>query len=165
MNGTPSSDFSTGRLSAISQKSGSLSKQTGQGSIPEIGRGCRRLSESTGETGYAYHVKGLELPAYQPETNPGYAWAIAGGHMSMGTYGMLAREGKTDLDSWVKAITRDKLQIVGFDMIGLCKFFDIVNGIGTAMVVDCLKAELWAQSHSTGPVCRCGTGFFTRPCS
>lgn len=118
-----------------------LVEQTGQGSIPEIGRGCRRLSESTGETGYAYHVKGLELPAYQPETNPGYAWAIAGGHMSMGTYGMLAREGKTDLDSWVKAITQDKLQIVGFDMIGLCKFFDIVNGIGTAMVVDCLEAE------------------------
>ncbi len=26
-------------------------------------------------------------------------------------------------------------------MIGLCKFFDIVNGIGTDMVVDCLAAE------------------------
>ena len=61
--------------------------------------------------------------------------------MSMGTYGMLIRENKTDVASWVQAITRDKLQIVGFDMIGLCKFFDIVNGIGTAMVVDCLKSE------------------------
>lgn len=61
--------------------------------------------------------------------------------MSMGTYGMLAREGTTDIDSWIKAITEDKLQIVGFDMIGLCKFFDIVNGIGTDMVVDCLKEE------------------------
>jgi aldehyde:ferredoxin oxidoreductase len=118
-----------------------LVEKTGQGRLPEIGQGSMRLSESTGETAYAYHVKGLELPAYQPETNPGYAWAIAGGHMSMGTYGMLAREGATDLDSWVKAITQDKLQIVGFDMIGLCKFFDIVNGIGTSMVVDCLKAE------------------------
>lgn len=118
-----------------------LVKQTGTGTLPEIGRGSMRLSASTGETGYAYHVKGLELPAYQPETNPGYAWAIAGGHMSMGTYGMLAREGKTDLDAWVNAITRDKLQIVGFDMIGLCKFFDIANGIGTTMVVDCLLAE------------------------
>ena len=118
-----------------------LVKRTGLGQLAEIGHGVKRLSESTGETDYAYHVKGLEIAAYQPETNPGYCWAIAGGHMSMGTYGMLAREGKTDLDSWVAAITRDKLQIVGFDMIGLCKFFDIVNGIGTDMVVDCLAAE------------------------
>jgi len=27
-------------------------------------------------------------------------------------------------------------------MIGLCKFFDITKGIGTQMVVDCLKSEL-----------------------
>jgi len=118
-----------------------LVERTGQGKAPEIGHGSMRLSESMGETGYAYHVKGLELAAYQPETNPGYIWAIAGGHMSMGTYGMLAREGTTDPQAWVEAITQDKLQIVGFDMIGLCKFFDIVKGIGTAMVVDCLKSE------------------------
>jgi aldehyde:ferredoxin oxidoreductase len=113
----------------------------GEGRLPEIGRGSKRLSESTGETSYAYHVKGLELPAYQPETNPGYAWAIAGGHMSMGTYGLLTREGKSDIESWVKGITQDKLHIVGFDMIGLCKFFDIAKGIGTQMVVDCLQSE------------------------
>jgi len=116
--------------------------QAGQGKLPEIGHGSKRLSESTGETSYAYHVKGLELPAYQPETNPGYAWAIAGGHMSMATYGMLTREGKSDMESWVQGITQTKLQIVGFDMIGLCKFFDITKGICTQMVVDCLKSEL-----------------------
>ncbi|NOY14118.1 MAG: aldehyde:ferredoxin oxidoreductase [Deltaproteobacteria bacterium] len=115
--------------------------KAGEGELPEIGRGSMRLSQATGETGYAYHVKGLELPAYQPETNPGYAWAIAGGHMSMATYGLLTREGKSDLDSWVKGITQNKLHMVGFDMIGLCKFFDIANGIGTQMVVDCLKSE------------------------
>ena len=114
---------------------------TGTGKCPDIGFGSMRLSQQTGETDYAYHVKGLEIAAYQPETNPGYIWAIAGGHMSMGTYGMLIREGKTDFDSWVDAITRDKLQIVGFDMIGLCKFFDITKGIGTQMVVDCLKSD------------------------
>ena len=118
-----------------------LIQQTGQGQLPDIGQGSRRLSQATGETDYAYHVKGLEIAAYQPETNPGYAWAIAGGHMSMGTYGMLAREGKTDIDSWVQAITQDKLHIVGFDLIGLCKFFDITQGIGTQMVVDCLQSE------------------------
>ncbi|MDD2850666.1 MAG: aldehyde ferredoxin oxidoreductase C-terminal domain-containing protein [Desulfuromonadaceae bacterium] len=113
----------------------------GLGRLPEIGKGSKRLSESTGETSYAYHVKGLEIPAYQPETNPGYAWAIAGGHMSMGTYGLLTREGKSDMESWVQGITMSKLQIVGFDMIGLCKFFDITKGICTQMVVDCLKSE------------------------
>jgi len=113
----------------------------GEGKLPEIGKGSMRLSEQTGETSYAYHVKGLELPAYQPESNPGYAWAIAGGHMSMGTYGLLTREGKSDIDSWVQGITEDKLHIVGFDMIGLCKFFDIAKGISTQMVVDCLKSE------------------------
>lgn len=115
--------------------------RAGRGELPEIGRGSMRLSWQCGEPSYAYHVKGLELPAYQPESNPGYAWAIAGGHMSMGTYGMLTREGKTDIDSWVRGITRDKIGIVGFDMIGLCKFFDISKGIGTQMVVDCLKSE------------------------
>jgi aldehyde:ferredoxin oxidoreductase len=115
--------------------------ETGRGNCPDLGSGSMRLSQKTGETDYAYHVKGLEIAAYQPETNPGYIWAIAGGHMSMGTYGMLIREGKTDFDSWVDAITRDKLQIVGFDMIGLCKFFDITKGIGTQMVVDCLKSD------------------------
>ena len=113
----------------------------GEGKYPDIGQGSMRLSHKTGETDYAYHVKGLELPAYQPETNPGYCWAIAGGHMSMGSYGTLIREGKSDVDSWVQAITRDKLHIVGFDLIGLCKFFDITQGIGTQMVVDCLKSD------------------------
>ncbi|WP_321393806.1 aldehyde ferredoxin oxidoreductase C-terminal domain-containing protein [uncultured Desulfuromusa sp.] len=115
--------------------------QAGEGKAPEIGQGSMRLSQRTGETSYAYHVKGLELPAYQPETNPGYCWAIAGGHMSMGTYGMLIREGKSDIESWVKAITEEKLHIVGFDLIGLCKFFDITQGIGTQMVVDCLQSD------------------------
>jgi aldehyde:ferredoxin oxidoreductase len=113
----------------------------GEGRFPEVGRGSMRLSQATGETSYAYHVKGLELPAYQPETNPGYAWAIAGGHMSMATYGLLTREGKSDLESWVTGITQTKLNIVGFDMIGLCKFFDIGKGIGTQMVVDSLLSE------------------------
>jgi len=123
------------------EKARELIIQAGEGSCPEIGKGSMRLSEQMGETSYAYHVKGLEIAAYQPETNPGYAWAIAGGHMSMGTYGLLTREGKSDIDSWVQGITEDKLHIVGFDMIGLCKFFDIAKGIGTGMVVDCLKSE------------------------
>ncbi len=115
--------------------------QTGEGKLSHIGFGSMRLSEKTGDTDYAYHVKGLEIAAYLPETNPGYCWAIAGGHMSMGSYGTLIREGIDDVDSWVKVITEDKLHIVGFDMIGLCKFFDITQGIGTQKIVDCLKSD------------------------
>ena len=118
-----------------------LIRGAGEGKFPAIGKGSMRLSQLMGETDYAYHVKGLELPAYQPETNPGYCWAVAGGHMSMGTYGMLARDGICDVESWVKAITQDKLHIVGFNLVGLCAFFDIGNGIATSMIVDCLKSE------------------------
>lgn len=137
----PDKPILNGAVFGAYEKIRELIIQAGEGKLPEIGKGSMRLSESLGETAYAYHVKGLEIAAYQPETNPGYAWAIAGGHMSMGTYGLLTREGKSDLDSWVQGITEDKLHIVGFDMIGLCKFFDIANGIGTQMVVDCLKSE------------------------
>ncbi len=137
----PESPLFNGATFGDYEKVRQLIIQAGEGELPGIGQGSMRLSHSVNEPSYAYHVKGLELPAYQPETNPGYAWAIAGGHMSMATYGLLTREGKSDLDSWVKGITQDKLQIVGFNLIGLCTFFDIVNGIGTQMVEDCLKVE------------------------
>jgi aldehyde:ferredoxin oxidoreductase len=62
-----------------------LIQKTGEGLLPAIGGGVKRLSRGLGETSYAMHVKGLELPAFLPETNPGYIFAIAGGHMSMQT--------------------------------------------------------------------------------
>ena len=118
-----------------------LIKLAGEGKLPGISKGSMRLSQLMGETDYAYHIKGLEIAAYLPETNPGYCWAIAGGHMSMGSYGTLIREGLSDVDLWVKVITEDKLHIVGFDMIGLCKFFDITQGIGTDKITTCLKSD------------------------
>ncbi|MSR13688.1 MAG: aldehyde:ferredoxin oxidoreductase [Gammaproteobacteria bacterium] len=95
---------------------------TGEGRCPEIGQGVKRLGEWAGDPSFAMHVKGLELPAYQPDTNPGYAWAIAGGHMSMATYMLLALEKDTSLDYWVKAITERGLYFVREDMTGACKF-------------------------------------------
>jgi aldehyde:ferredoxin oxidoreductase len=118
-----------------------LISMAGEGKLPGVGKGSMRLSQLMGETDYAYHIKGLEIAAYQPETNPGYCWAIAGGHMSMGSYGTLIREGLSDVDSWVKVITEDKLHIVGFDLIGLCKFFDITQGIGTDKIATILKSD------------------------
>ena len=43
-----------------------LLRRTGEGLMPEIGRGVKRLSRDLGETAYAMHVKGLELPAPPP---------------------------------------------------------------------------------------------------
>ena len=99
-----------------------LMLQAGQGKLPEITQGVKRLANGTGETGYAVHVKGLELPAYLPATNPGYAWAIAGGHMSMQTYLLLLYERETGVDYWVDAITRRGLAIMRDDLVGICKF-------------------------------------------
>jgi aldehyde:ferredoxin oxidoreductase len=105
-----------------------LVELTGRGGLASVGRGVKRLSEQLGETSYAMHVKGLELPAYLPETNPGYAFAIAGGHMSMGTHMYLAKEGKASVEAWVEVITRTGLLQVGYDMIGLCKFVGVGMG-------------------------------------
>jgi aldehyde:ferredoxin oxidoreductase len=92
------------------------------GQMPEIGQGAKRLAEQTGETGYAMHGKGLEYPAYQPQTNPGYPWALAGGHMSMRTFFNLVIDRETDLDYWVDAITNRGWLYLLDDATGLCKF-------------------------------------------
>lgn len=101
--------------------------QTGKGECEAIGRGVKRLSESLEETGYAMHVKGLELPSYLPETNPGYIWAIAGGHMSMQTYGLLAADNDTSMEYWVNAIVNKGLYMVRDDLTGICKFANLDN--------------------------------------
>jgi aldehyde:ferredoxin oxidoreductase len=97
-------------------------ERTAAGELPDIGRGVKRLAEALGETAYAMHCKGLELPAYLPETNPGYPFALAGGHMSMRTFLLLVFEGKTDLDYWVDAIVNRGIYYTRDDLIGLCKF-------------------------------------------
>lgn len=114
-----------------------LVEKTGCGELPETGRGVMRLSQQLGETAYAMQVKGLELPAYLPETNPGYPFAIAGGHMSMFTHMNLLREGNTDLDYWVNAITKSGLYQVGHDMLGLCKFIGM--GVDHGMIPEAIK--------------------------
>ena len=96
----------------------------GEGRLPLIGQGTDRMSEHLHETGYAMHCKGLELPAYLPQTNPGYPWALAGGHMSMRTFLLLLFEGETGMDYWVDAITNPDKGLIPLrdDIIGICKF-------------------------------------------
>jgi aldehyde:ferredoxin oxidoreductase len=92
------------------------------GRLPEVGGGVLRLALETGETAYAMQSKGVEYPAYLPHTNPAYAWAIAGGHMSMRTYLLALVERETGVDYWVEAVTDRGPRITLDDMTGLCKF-------------------------------------------
>jgi aldehyde:ferredoxin oxidoreductase len=92
------------------------------GELAELGQGSKRLSEQVGETAYAMHCKGVEFPAYQPHTNPGFPWALAGGHMSMKTFFLYVIERETDIDYWVDAITNRGPLFLMDDITGLCKF-------------------------------------------
>jgi len=95
------------------------------GEFPELGQGAMRLADAMGEPGYAMHSKGVEYPAYQPQTNPGYPWALAGGHMSMRTFFLMVIERETGLDYWVDAITNRGLLYLMDDITGLCKFTNL----------------------------------------
>lgn len=111
---------------------------TAMGRYPEIGHGVKRLSERLNETGYAMHCKGVELPAYLPDTNPGYPFAIAGGHMSMATFLLLLAERDTSVEYWFKVITERGLFQMRDDMTGVCKF----TAMTPDMLVNALKYEI-----------------------
>jgi len=106
-----------------------------EGRLPELGQGVRRLADATGERDYAMECKGVELPAYLPHTNPGYPFALAGGHMSMRTYLLLMFERETGLDYWVDAITRRGPMILRDDLLGACKF----SGMKDEAMCDALR--------------------------
>jgi len=97
-------------------------EKIGTGQLPFMGQGVLRMSEELGEEDYAMQCKGVELPAYLPHTNPGYPWALAGGHMSMRTFLLLLFEGETDIDYWVDAITNRGIMVLRDDFLGVCKF-------------------------------------------
>ena len=111
-----------------------LIEGAGLGKLPEIGQGVARLAQKTGEPGYAMQIKGLELPAYVPDTNPGYPFAIAGGHMSMATFLLLVLEGETSMDYWVDAITKRGLFQVRDDLLGSCKFSGMTHPMALTAV-------------------------------
>jgi aldehyde:ferredoxin oxidoreductase len=95
------------------------------GRLAELGQGVKRLSQQTAEPGYAMHSKGVEYPAYQPHTNPGFPWALAGGHMSMRTFFLYVIERETGIDYWIDAITNRGPLYLMDDITGLCKFANV----------------------------------------
>ena len=122
-----------------------LIEDTGQGRLPDLGRGVKRLADQAGEPGYAMQVKGLELPAYLPDTNPGYPWAIAGGHMTMYTFLLLAVDGDTSMDYWVKAITERGYLPLRDDLIGMCKFAGMTPDMALTAIKEATGLEVTAE--------------------
>ena len=120
----------------------------GEGRNQLIGQGCLRMSEELGETGSAMHCKGMEFPAYLPQTNPGYPWALAGGHMSMRTFLLLLFEGETGMDYWVDAITNPDRGLIQLrdDMIGICKFSGLDSHQLAEAVSSLTGLEITAQT-------------------
>ncbi|MBI3092363.1 MAG: aldehyde:ferredoxin oxidoreductase [Candidatus Tectomicrobia bacterium] len=102
-------------------------EKTARGDMPQIGQGVKRLSEELGETAYAMQVKGLELPAYLPETNPGYPFALSGGHMTMRTFLLAVLVGDFSIEYWQEAILGPGLQYLRDDLVGLCKFCGLTD--------------------------------------
>lgn len=99
-----------------------LITEIGEGRLPEVGQGTFRMAEQTGAFEFAMQSKGVEFPAYLPHQNPGYPWALAGGHMTMRTFLSMIAEGQTSVDYWVNAVTNVGWDYIRSDLDGLCKF-------------------------------------------
>ncbi len=136
--------LSFGDFSAAQQ----VIEATGRGRLPEIGQGTKRLAAQTGRPEFAMHSKGVEFPAYLPQTNPGYPWALAGGHMSMRTYLLVANERMTELADWVDAITNPQrgLSILRDDVIGICKFAGLSREDAATAISDLTGIEVTPEA-------------------
>ena len=118
----PESPIAEGLSYGDYEKTRDIVDKIGTGQLEELGQGTLRLSEQLHAESYAMHCKGVEFPAYLPQTNPGYPWATAGGHMSMRTMFLLLLERETGLDYWVDAITNKGYMTLRDDFLGTCKF-------------------------------------------
>jgi aldehyde:ferredoxin oxidoreductase len=109
--------------------------------------GVKAMSEQTGIKHNAVHVHGLELAAYLGNTDPAAAFAIAGNHMSMATYGLAGNKGVDTMEEWLDAIPNVGLVTLLNDMSGVCKFAKVdakktaqlLNALGINCAPDDLK--------------------------
>jgi aldehyde:ferredoxin oxidoreductase len=95
------------------------------GREPLFGKGVKKISEEIGGASYAMHSKGVEHSAYLPQTNPGYPFATAGGHMSMRTFLLYINDPKCQpesVDYWVEQITTQGWKMINNNLHGGCLF-------------------------------------------
>ncbi|NND83768.1 MAG: aldehyde:ferredoxin oxidoreductase, partial [Acidimicrobiia bacterium] len=126
----------------------------GTGQLGLIGQGSLRMSEELGAPEFAMHSKGVEYPAYVPHSNPGFPWALAGGHMSMRTFMFMIAEGETSVDYWVDAVTNRGWDYIRSDIDGLCKFSMATpemhaEALRIAASLDIDEAALLETTHRT----------------
>ena len=90
-----------------------------------LGKGVKAISEEIGGKGFAMHSKGVEHSAYLPQTNPGYPFATAGGHMSMRTFLLYVIDPNCQPESadyWVQQITEEGWKMINVNLHGGCLF-------------------------------------------
>ena len=102
-----------------------MMKDIAYGREPLFGKGVKKISEEIGGASYAMHSKGVEHSAYLPQTNPGYPFATAGGHMSMRTFLLFVKDPKCQpesVDYWVEQITTQGWKMINNNLHGGCLF-------------------------------------------
>ena len=114
------------------------------GREPLFGKGVKAVSEQIGGAGFAMHCKGVEHSAYLGQTNPGYPFAVAGGHMSMRTFLLYVMDPTCEPESadyWVEQITTQGWAYIAKDLHGGCFFTlappaQVAEGIESIFGVD-----------------------------
>ena len=121
-----------------------LKEDIAYGREPLLGKGVKAVSEALGGKGFAMHSKGVEHPAYLAQTNPGYPFALAGGHMSMRTFLLYVTDPDCQPESadyWVDQITKNGWAAIAKDLHGGCLFAfttppQVAEGISSVYGVD-----------------------------
>lgn len=107
------------------EKTKKLKEDIAYGREPLFGKGVRAIAEEIGGKASAMHSKGVEFSAYLGQTNPGYPFAVAGGHMSMRTFLLYVMDPDCkpeSADYWVHNITNEGWKMVNKDLHGGCLF-------------------------------------------
>jgi aldehyde:ferredoxin oxidoreductase len=127
------------------------------GREPLFGKGVKKISEEIGGHSFAMHCKGVEHSAYLGQTNPGYPFATAGGHMSMRTYlaYMIDPDCRPEsADYWVDQITNEGWKMINFNLHGGCLFTlapaeQTAEAISSIYGIDMSAEALTEATHRT----------------
>ena len=95
--------------------------------------------------------------AYLGQTNPGYPFALAGGHMSMRTFLLYILDPNREPESadyWVEQITRKGWDMIAKDLYGGCLFTlsppaEVAKGIRSIYGVPMTEERILEATHRT----------------
>jgi len=116
-----------------------IAKREGIGNI--LAEGVKKASKKLGGEDYAIHVKGLELPAYDPRGSKGlaltYATAARGGcHMKGNTVGLEIAKGNRLITNKKAILVKETQQIMAIlDSIAICSTIRFALDIGSILKI------------------------------